>query len=97
MIFREKILTMEPPKFVPVLGHKHDLRKVAFKDTEVVFFRNAEGRGLRLEAEIDRVKEKGATVYQVGSVRLFSYDEDEKKTETGRNKLIQMTVIDVER
>ena len=60
------------------------------KNTEIMFITTPEGP-FRLEAEIESVQFGGGGVgkYQIGHTRLFENN--------GRNKRVEMTVVDIER
>ncbi|KAI9051232.1 hypothetical protein LZ554_005333 [Drepanopeziza brunnea f. sp. 'monogermtubi'] len=97
MKLKDEIVKSDHPRFVAAHGSTQDLRDIKFKNTEVIFITTSGGQGLRVEAEIDRVYEYGTLVYQIGSVHLYRHDNSDKARTTGRNKLIQMTTIDIEK
>jgi hypothetical protein len=97
MKLRDEIIKSDHPRFVAAHGSTQDLQDIKFKNAEVVFITTSSGQGLRVEAEIDRVYECGTLGYQIGSVHLYRYEKSDKVRTTGRNKLIQMTTIDIEK
>lgn len=92
MRLRNKILSSSVTTFVPVRGRVEHLRDIKWKNTEVIYVVTSGGQGLCIEADIDKTWEENAVDYQIGAIRLFRHNDGTKK-----NKLLQMTTIDIER
>ncbi|OWP03839.1 hypothetical protein B2J93_2684 [Marssonina coronariae] len=103
MRFRDKILSSSNI-FGPVQGRTNSLHEVEFKNTETLIVETVGGKRVELEAEIDRSWEDDVSFYQTGSIRLFrgrdpgkDQGKDPSEDMEQKNKLIEMTTIDIER
>jgi len=73
-----------------VTGHVSQLEDVKYKDTQIVFVSKAGTEtSYRLEAEIDHDCDNGVDHYNVGTIKFFHNNK--------RNKMVDITVIDVEK